>query len=340
MEEGARLTERLERFFSPRQIARVAHPEDIAPLVVDRGVSPYRYIIKPFSKVPPSIVCGRFWELRWAYGCIYDCAYCYLRGTCRGDMKPRYVRVEHVLKALDQVFSDPLFNGGKPALFNSGELSDSLMKPDFMEKIADKFAEQDRHKLLLLTKCGPAAVGFLLRRFRRNVVCAWSVNAVKVARLWERAPSPEERIEAARLVREAGYPVWIRIDPIFPIEDWEIHYEHLLYKLLSRLTPTRIILGTPRGLRKTLLYAKKAGVDMSWADFFKDGERTEWGLKLPFEIRRRIYLFIAEKLRELGYDIGKVTICKETVEMWRSLGWKYVPGACQCYGDHVVGLYT
>jgi len=82
-------------------------------------------IICQFDKTPANICCGKFWELRWGFGCPFDCNYCYLRGTSRGNMRPRYVRVELVLDALDQVFSDPTFNGGKPALFNSSELSDS-----------------------------------------------------------------------------------------------------------------------------------------------------------------------------------------------------------------------
>ena len=244
------------------------------------------------------------------------------------------------MKALDQVFNDLEFNDGRPALFNSGELADSLMNPDIMEKIADKFEEQSKHKLLLLSKCGSRNVEFLLRKSYRNVVCAWSINAYRVAKLWEAAPPPEERIAAAKLVFEVGYPVWIRIDPIFPVEDWEIHYEHLLYKLLSNVNPKRIILGTPRGLKKTLYYVRKMGESVSWTRFFKDGEKTGWGLKLNFETRKTIYLFMRDKLREMGYDVSRVTICKETREMLDALGWNYFPGRCQCYGDHVLELYA
>src|SRR2546428_8274078 len=104
---------------------------------------------------------------------------------------------------------------------------------------------------------------------------------------WERAAaSPEKRIEAASLVAEAGYDTRVRIDPIFPIEDWKTHYQELLYAIFSLFEPRRIILGTPRGLWKTIKYASAAKIDMSWTDFFS--EDSGWGKKLGFEQSRRI----------------------------------------------------
>ena len=39
------------------------------------------------TKIPPTeindIVCPHFLELKWAYGCPFNCAYCYLQGTLR-----------------------------------------------------------------------------------------------------------------------------------------------------------------------------------------------------------------------------------------------------------------
>lgn len=337
--EEAKFALKIDRFLTPAQISRIKHPEGMYPLAPQKG-SAKTYserLICLFHKAPPDIVCGEFWELRWAFGCPLNCAYCYLRGTYRGGMTPSYVKIDHVLKALDEVFNDDSFNNGRPAIINSGELADSLMNPTLMEKIADKFEEQNKHKLLILTKFGTKNIDFLLKRTRNQTICAWSLNAPKAARLWEAsAPSVDDRIEAAKLVKEAGYTVWIRIDPIFPIEDWQDHYEYLLLKIFRKFVPDRVILGTPRGLWKTLHYAKKAGVDVAWIKYFDFREKTGWGLKLPFSLRKDIYLFMREKLESIGYDVRKVSICKETIDMWESLGWTYHPGECQCYGAHVL----
>jgi spore photoproduct lyase len=331
----AKSSRKIPDFFPPKIIASITHPEAVVkePLRKPFRTEYGQGIVKLFAKTPPDIACGHFWELRWAFGCPFDCSYCYLRGTKKGNMKPSYVKLHYVFNALDEAFNDPHFNGGKPALFNSGELSDSLMNPPLMSEIVDKFGEQRKHRIVLLSKAGTNNIKFLLNKpdhVKKQVVCAWSINAVEAAKIWEKkAAPPEQRIQAAKMVYEAGYEVRIRIDPIFPIEDWETHYEDILYRIMSEVEPARIILGTPRGLKKTIYYAKKAGVDMGWAKFFK--EDTGWGKKLPFELRRRIYEYMLDKLSALGYNDDKASICKETVSMLGKLGVPYRRGTCNCY---------
>ncbi len=323
--EGAR---RLEEFVSPRMVTVLKHPELLESVKPEGYPTSFgKGIVTLFHKTPPEIACGRFWELRWAFGCPLDCSYCYLRGTMRGNMKPRIIKTHYILEALDEAFAAL----NQPAVFNSGELCDSLMNPPVMEQIADKFEEQRKHKLLTLSKFGQENARFLVSKSRRQVICAWSLNAVEVAKRWERAaPSSLKRIEAARIVSEAGYDTRIRIDPIFPIEGWKGHYQDLLILIFDNLSPSRIILGTPRGLWKTIEYAKLAGADMSWAQFFK--EDSGWGKKISFEGRKEIYQFFFDALSAMGYDMNRVTMCKETVNMWQALGIHYEPLTCSCYG--------
>ena len=329
-EKAAENTQKITKFLDPEAMQKIEHPEatDFHGLeFVWKG----NRIVVPFHKTPQNIACGRFWELRWAYGCPLDCSYCYLRGTTRGKMKPQYVRIEHVLSALDEAF----IKIRSPSIFNAGELSDALMNPPIMTQIVDKFEQQSRHRIYLLTKFGLRNAQFLLDRPRKQVICGWSINAPNVAKLWEKAaPPPEKRIEAAKQVSIAGYDTRIRIDPIFPITDWKSHYENLLGQILSSLNPNRIILGTPRGLWKTIKYARETGVDMSWTQFFK--EETGWGKKLAFEERKRIYQFFYDKLGSVGYPLSRVSICKETVEMWSALGFPYRIGVCNCYGKNAL----
>jgi spore photoproduct lyase len=284
-------------------------------------------IVTRFEKTPKDIACGGFWELRWAFGCSFNCSYCYLRGTLKGNMKPRYIKIEHIVEALDEAF----LKIRKPSIFNTGELCDSLMNPVLMEKIVDFFEKQKIHKVYLLTKSGPNATKFLTKKTRKQTICAWSINAPIVSSRWESAAAhPIERIEAARSVCEAGYDTRVRIDPIFPVKNWKSHYEDLIKKILLNLTPNRIILGTPRGLWKTIKYAKSAGMDTAWTQYFT--EDSGWGRKLSFEQRNEIYGFMFDKLEEIGYSKNKVSICKDTVSMLKSLNIAYVPYTCNCYG--------
>lgn len=325
-EAAGRGVRKLDEFVSPRSVTSLLHPEMIVHDET-REESFGKGLVKLFHKTPEDIVCGKFWELRWAFGCPLDCNYCYLRGTMRGRMKPSFVRPELVLQALDEAFD----RIRTPSLFNSGELSDSLMNPSIMSLIADKFETQDKHKLATLSKFGPKAVGFLVEKPRRQVICSWSINAPEVARRWERAAAtPEKRIQAASLVSEAGYDTRVRIDPIFPIENWRIHYARLLRSILGEFEPRRIILGTPRGLWKTIKYAKAAEIDMSWADYFE--EDSGWGKKLPFAQRKEIYGWFYDELKSMGYEAQHVSMCKETTAMWNALSLEFTPLTCQCYG--------
>ena len=285
-------------------------------------------LISTFDKTPADICCGKFVELRWGFGCPLDCNYCYLRGTRKGDMRPRFIDFKYIDRALDEAFSTL----ETPSIFNTGELSDSLMNPALMEKIVDKFEEQNKHRVFLLSKFGPKNVEFLVRKPRKQAICAWSINAIEVARRWERAAAhPERRIEAAKLVYRAGYDTRVRIDPMFPVDAWKTHYEDILYRIFDAFEPKRIILGTPRGLWKTIEYAKRAGVDMSWSDYFAP-EETGWGKKLVESSRLEMYQYMMDKLQGIGYPRRRVTLCKETVSLWEKLCLKPKRFNCNCYG--------
>jgi len=281
------------------------------------GTKNHPNIVRYFDKTPNDICCPHFYELNWAYGCRFNCAYCYLQGTLRGNVEPRYKPLKEVISTLDAVFNHPLMV--KPSVFNSGELTDSLVFPSIMEKISDKFEEQEKHKLLILTKS--SNVQFLLDKIRKNTIVSFSINAPTVANNWEKgAAPPEKRIVAIEKLCTKGYDVRARIDPIFPIANWKKEYGELIEKLVPKSKITRITLGTPRGLAKTRLYSK----DPSWWKFaFEDNpaEDTGWGKKLAPYFRKEIYSYIIDKLRETGYN-GHVALCKETVPMWAELGLK------------------
>ena len=319
---AAAKTKEITSFITPERIEKIRHPESFEELFSWKG----NRIVMPFDKTPPDIACGMFWELRWAYGCPLDCSYCFLRGTMRGKMKPQFVRTELVLQALDEAFLKIKI----PTIFNAGELADSLMNPQLMEPIVNKFESQTKHRIFLLSKFGIRNIDFLIEVPRKQVVCGWSINSEEVAKLWEKnAASPEDRIKAAALVKKTGCETRIRIDPIFPIENWKEHYARLIKQVLNELAPDRIILGTPRGLWKTIQFAKVANVDMKWAQFFK--EDTSWGKKLDFPLRKEIYHFMYAQLESSNYPKNKISICKETISMWQALGFDYKLKTCNCY---------
>jgi len=163
-------------------------------------------IIRRFDKTPlpvrsANVVCPHFLELKWAYGCPFDCAWCYLKGTFRflpTGTKPvvkSYDKIEsHIRRFLSELTT--------PEVLNTGEIADSLMSEGssqpFSKFIIPIFESQSRHKVLFLTKSNN--IRYLLEiNSHTQVIISFSFNADEVARKWERgAPPVARRIEAAK----------------------------------------------------------------------------------------------------------------------------------------------
>jgi len=288
-------------------------------------------IVKRFDKTPPpikpaNVVCPHFLELKWAYGCPFDCAWCYLKGTFRflpTGTKPvikDYKKIElHTRRFLNELTT--------PEILNTGEIADSLMwegsSQPFSKFIIPIFEEQDKHKVLFVTKSDNIK-NLLEINPHNQVIISFSLNADEVARRWERgAPSVDRRIEAGRKLSQAGYEVRIRIDPIVPVPDWKTHYTNLIDQIFTSFAPARITLGSLRGLQSTI----NGTTDKTWQVYLK--ENSNWGKKVEFNTRREIYATIVKQLRE-RYEYEEVALCKETVAMWAKLGMDYKKIKCNC----------
>ena len=287
-------------------------------------------IIKRFDKTPlpkgeKDVVCPHFLELKWAYGCPYNCSWCYLKGTFRfrpeGTLpvvKPYEKITIHVRKFLEEVKNSEILN--------TGEIADSLMhenneKP-FSKFIIPIFEAQNQHKVLFLTKSSNVE-NLLEIESHDQVVISFSLNAIPVAEKWEKAPSILRRIEAAKRVFDAGYEVRLRIDPMVPIEDWEKHYLRLLKIIFDNLTPERITFGSLRGLQSTI----NGCIDKTWVRYLK--ESSNWGKKIDFKTRYDMYFTLIQDLKHT-YKFDKVALCKETVQMWNALRLDYKNIKCNC----------
>jgi len=289
-------------------------------------------IITRFEKTPlpiklTDVVCPHFLELKWATGCPFHCSWCYLNGTLRfapRKTKPYvkdYGKIEHHVRAfLENVdWCDEILN--------TGELSDSLMYErngnPFSKFILSLFGEQERHKVLFLTK-DTHVDNLLQSEHESQAIVSFSLNADAVARRFEKgAPPVAERIEAASKVSKAGYEVRVRIDPIVPVSDWENGYRSLIDEIFSKFTPSRITLGSLRGLQSTINQA----ADKSWVDYLS--ERSGWGKRIEFYTRYWMYYKLIQYL-EKKYAYASIALCKETLEIWNKLGMDYRKIKCNC----------
>lgn len=280
----------------------------------------------PLPKTSTDVVCPHFLELKWAYGCPFDCAWCYLKGTFRfhpTKTKPvikNYEKIElHTRRFLEEVT--------EPEILNTGEIADSLMSEGtnqpFSKFIIPIFEEQTKHKVLFVTKSDNIQ-NMLEINPHSQVVVSFSLNASDVANRWEKgAPPVEKRIDAARKLSEAGYEVRIRIDPMVPVENWESSYKRLVEQIFNNFIPERITLGSLRGLQTTV----NGSTDRSWVEYLE--EKSNWGKKILFKTRNNMYSMVINYLKD-KYDYKTIALCKETLAMWGRLGMDYKKIKCNC----------
>jgi spore photoproduct lyase len=284
-----------------------------------------RFDKTPLPKKATDVVCPHFLELKWAYGCPYDCAWCYLKGTFRFRpegtspvVKPFKKIEQHVRKFIEEVKI--------PEILNTGEIADSLLhennKRPFSKFIIPIFETQKIHKVLFLTKS--SNVKNLLEINPHNqAIISFSLNAIPVSERWEKAPHVLKRIEAAKKVFDAGYQVRVRIDPMVPIENWQKHYLELVDIIFENFSPERITLGSLRGLQSTI----NGCSDKSWVRYLK--ESSNWGKKVDFKTRYEMYSLLINNLKK-RFNFTNIALCKETLAMWKALKMDYRKIRCNC----------
>ena len=281
-----------------------------------------------------SIVCFRFWELVVAAGCPFSCSYCFLQAT------PSYVFGHYPIKgAIFENWEDMLgeveewLDHSIPRMLVIGELQDGLAFDSAYRKIAGKaltemliplFARQNKHRLLFLTK-STVVNNALKINPTKQVVFTWSVNAEEVSRRWESgAPSTEKRLEAAQKMKEAGWPVRIRLDPMVPFAGWQRGYSEIIEKL-NALEPEMITVGALRASNTLKAHARRNSRDFSIFDMLsiKDPSGFKW--RLPKEIQIELFRFAYQRI-----DRNRITpaLCKEDISIWKEVGLEFK--GCHC----------
>jgi spore photoproduct lyase len=303
---------------------------------VDDGSIIVRFDKTPVPRSAEDIVCPHFLELKWALGCPFSCAWCYLQGTMRMYARKKeptyrfsvyeddpYADIE---RALRELFRLPYPD--EPELLNAGELSDALMSErepfPFTRFAVPVFETQDRYRLLLLSKA-PWVENLVAMGPHRQTVVSFSLNAEPVAKRWEKAPTVRHRVEAAARLAQVGYEVRIRVDPIvpYPGDDWLAGYYHLLDEIFARFRPSRITLGSLRGLQSTI----NAATDRSWVSYLD--EQSPWGRRIVQEVRLGAFGRIIERL-QTRHGYSQVALCKEPVGVWEALGMDWQHCRCNC----------
>ncbi len=178
----------------------------------------YAKVLKKFNPFRPKI-CPLRLEVNVYTGCAFQCVYCYARAYIRGFDKPRRKpNFEENLKRDVERAVEIGLNKLPVSISNSC---------DPLQPLEDKY-EHTLYTIRLLTENGfPIIVvtknpskllesKYLEAMDSKRTLIETTIISLDLKSFEPNAPSPMERMEAAKRLVEVGFNVAIRVDPIIP----------------------------------------------------------------------------------------------------------------------------
>lgn len=285
--------------------------------------------VEIFRTTPTDTVCPNFYVLAHANGCAFKplCSYCYLKTTFDDIENPKvFANIEKLESEVRAWIHEPEHES---YVLNSGNLSDSLsleVARPLMGRLVEIFRHESEkagkpHSLLLVTKGGVLECASLFERPAcSKVIVSFSVNSPEAAERLERgAAKPSDRLEAAHRLKELGWRVRIRIDPMVLGFDYTD-----TIAAVAALKPERVTLGTLRAEQSLQTYMKN---DPYFAALepLNDSKRLA---RYPEHIRLKLCQPAVDALKSLC----PVALCEETPAFWKVLGLDPTGCRCNCGG--------
>lgn len=183
--------------------------------------------IKPFPTHPwyhedPAGACGH--NLLIGYNCSAACRYCFTRTYFDHPYPTLFSNIDEMLDDLAAFLSEH-----PDGRISTGEFTDSFFLDDITrtnDRIFELMSAFPRATLELRTKS--AMVDHLPANLHPGIVAAWSINPRSVIQSIEGGTAGfDQRLAAARALKEKGYRIALRIDPVIMAEAYLREYRGL-----------------------------------------------------------------------------------------------------------------
>ncbi|MFO0606896.1 MAG: hypothetical protein U0324_27235 [Polyangiales bacterium] len=272
--------------------------------------------------------CPRFYYVRDGFGCIFDCAYCYLR---RFDYNhPWGAEIDPDIDGLCAEVAHWLARSGRLGLI-LGEVTDAWgwahlpLVPARNRRLIELFRAQSSHTLIFLTKSGK------VHRFldgvapTPQVILSWSVNTPEVAALYEMGGEhAQSRLQDAIACREKGWRIRLRLDPMIPVAGWASHYAILAEQIARDVRPEQVTCGSWRPRPRDPMYRRAPADLRALLEAGPDG-------RLRLRNRLAMYEHVWSVLR--GH-VPELSLCKEELPVQAALygAFSVTAQSCNCLG--------
>ena len=262
-------------------------------------------------------VCCNYFTVSFVSNCHFECTYCILQDYLKDNpIMTLYANVEEILEAIEARIKQ----SAELVRLGTGELSDSLALDDItqLSKTLVPFAARQKN-LVLELKTKSDCVGNLLDLDHGGkTVISWSVNPQAFVDTEElKCASLEERLTAARLVADAGYPIGFHFDPLLVLPGWEDEYRRLVDRIRGEFEPDEIAwisMGSLRftpGLKKTIQHRFPKSRLLE-GELFPAGDGK---VRYFREIREELYAHV-KALMDAAFPTVPNYLCMETKKVW------------------------
>lgn len=247
-----------------------------------------------------------FYYVSCMMNCIFDCAYCYLKGMYPSAHIVVFVNLEDFFAEIEQVLEHhPLYL----CISYDTDLLAMEQITGYVQEWCDFAAKHENLKIEIRTKCAA-------RTFVQNikplstVIFAFTLSPQVVIETFEHhTPTLAERLSFAAELIQAGCPVRLCFDPMIYIHDWQRHYEAMLDQVFCRIPMEKIVdvsIGTFRIPQDYLKNMRKQDAESAviWFPFDKKDGYCHY----PDVLMEQMECFLSGRLEE--------KVSKEKIYRW------------------------
>ncbi len=283
--------------------------------------------VKPCPCTPHYIGCNYF-IINADLNCPLECSYCILQSYLDNPLITIHADTERMWTHLDAFMHKMR---GRFLRIGTGELGDSLALDSLTGRSTDLisyFSRRDNALFELKTKTINIQ-NILKSKPSENVVIAWSINSLQMARIEEMgAPDVKKRLEAARIVSRSGFRVAFHFDPLLLYQGWEQGYGEVIREMMACIDPKKIAWISLGSLRfppslKAVIQKRFPHTKIIHQEFAKgrDGK-----LRYPKPLRLWLYERVVEFLQKAGGENVPLYFCMESKDVWQEILNKRIRG--------------
>ncbi len=265
----------------------------------------------------PNMICCNYRVLNTCFGCLYDCAYCFLLYYLNTFGIVQFINLENLGRVIAEN-TEP----GRVYRIGTGEFTDSLMM-DQVTGIAESLIRDVRDTGTFCEfKTKSDNVDHLLELDHGpGIVFAWSLNTEYNIHNYEKDTAGlDRRISAAARAADAGYLLAFHFDPILYYDRCQEDYHAVVDSLFREVDPSRVAWISLGGFRYSPDFKdimRKAFPDeaLTAGELFPGPDGKYRYLK---QKRVALYRNLKEWIYSYNSDIF-VYLCMETGDVWESV---------------------